>query len=53
MTSGTAAVLDMNRPQHTYRQRLLEEVVSLRPARILEVGCGGGGFLGEPALSLG
>lgn len=37
--------LNMNRPQHIYRNRLLEEVESLHPERILEVGCGGGEFL--------
>lgn len=33
------------RPQQHYRQRLLAELARLRPARALEVGCGGGAFL--------
>ena len=33
------------RPQDAYRARLVGEIEALRPARLLEVGCGGGGFL--------
>jgi len=33
------------RPQDAYRARLVGEVEALRPSRLLEVGCGGGGFL--------
>lgn len=35
--------------QAVYRQKLLEEIVALRPKRILEVGCGGGSFLRNAA----
>lgn len=40
------------RPQFLYRQRLLQEIAVLKPRRVLEVGCGGGGFL-RSAASLG
>ena len=33
------------RPQETYRQALLQRLSALTPERVLEVGCGGGGFL--------
>lgn len=37
--------MQTERPQTLYRQRLVRELEALRPARLLEVGCGGGGFL--------
>lgn len=40
------------RPQAHYRQRLLREIASLKPERVLEVGCGGGAFL-RSAAALG
>lgn len=35
----------MQRPQVNYRKKLLDEIASAKPSRVLEVGCGGGGFL--------
>ncbi|MEM1205155.1 MAG: class I SAM-dependent methyltransferase [Acidobacteriota bacterium] len=35
----------MQRPQVNYRRRLLDEIASVEPSRVLEVGCGGGSFL--------
>jgi ubiquinone/menaquinone biosynthesis C-methylase UbiE len=40
------------RPQVLYRQRLLQALAASKPRRVLEVGCGGGGFL-RSAASLG
>lgn len=41
--------MQVQHPQAVYRQKLLEEIVALRPKRILEVGCGGGTFLRSAA----
>jgi SAM-dependent methyltransferase len=41
--------MQTHRPQALYRRKLLEELVALKPRRVLEVGCGGGGFLRSAA----
>jgi SAM-dependent methyltransferase len=38
-----------SRPQAGYRDNLLRALEALRPARVLEVGCGGGSFLRQAA----
>lgn len=45
--------MQTQRPQVRYRQELLQRLAALKPQRVLEVGCGGGGFLrGGTALGI-
>ena len=47
-----ALLTPRERPQASYRARLLHEVAALKPRRVLEVGCGAGAFL-RSAVGLG